>query len=88
MEHQQNATPAVLQNRELFIKITRARMPFGKYKGRLLIDMPEPYILWLRQKGFPKGELGRMLEVIYEVQLNGLDRIFDPMRGVKSELYR
>lgn len=65
---------------ELMLKLAKTRMPFGKYKGRLLIDLPEPYVIWFSQKGFPDGELGRMLGIIYEVKLNGLEYLFKPLR--------
>lgn len=48
-------------------------MPFGKFKDRLLIDLPEHYIVWFRQKGFPEGELGEMMSAVYELKLNGLE---------------
>lgn len=51
----------------------RMEMPFGKYTGTRLIDLPEPYLVWFHQKGFPEGKLGRQLELIYEVKLNGLE---------------
>jgi len=66
--------PAVL------LKLARTRMPFGRYKGRLLIDLPEPYVLWFANKGFPEGELGRMLKILYEVKINGLEYLFKPLR--------
>jgi len=66
--------PAVL------LKLARTRMPFGKYKGRLLIDLPEPYVIWFAKKGFPEGELGRMLNVLYEVKMNALEYLFKPLR--------
>jgi uncharacterized protein (DUF3820 family) len=53
---------------------------FGKYKGRLLIDLPRPCVIWFAKKGFPEGELGRMLEVLYEVKMNGLEYLFKPLR--------
>jgi len=65
---------------ELMLKIAKTRMPFGRYKGRLLIDIPEPYVVWFSQKGFPKGELGQMLNIIYEVKVNGLEYLFKPLR--------
>lgn len=55
-------------------------MPFGKYAGRLLIDLPESYVLWFFDKGFPKGELGILLGLLYEIKLNGLDDLVNPLR--------
>ena len=60
--------------------LARTRMPFGKYKGRLLIDLPEPYVVWFSRKGFPGGKLGEMLRIIYEIKANGLEYLFDPLR--------
>ena len=62
------------------IKLTRITMPFGKYQGRLLIDLPESYVLWFHDKGFPEGELGRLLGLLYEIKLNGLDDLINPLR--------
>lgn len=50
-------------------------MPFGKYKGTYLIDLPEHYVVWYYNKGFPKGKLGDQLKLIYELKLNGLEDI-------------
>lgn len=58
---------------EYFLKILNTEMPFGKYKGRRLIELPEDYVMWFARKGFPAGKLGEMLKCIYEIQLNGLD---------------
>lgn len=55
-------------------------MPFGKFQGRLLIDLPEPYVVWFAQQGFPKGKLGDQLRAIYEIKVNGLEYLFDPLR--------
>jgi uncharacterized protein len=62
------------------IELAEARMPFGKYQGRLLIDLPEPYMVWFSQQGFPKGKLGDQLRTIYEIKVNGLEYLFDPLR--------
>jgi uncharacterized protein len=70
----------ILPDREYLLKFANAKMPFGKYTGRLLIDLPEPYVVWFRQKGFPKGELGEMFSLLYEIKVNGLDYLFDPFR--------
>ncbi|QOD60494.1 DUF3820 family protein [Polaribacter haliotis] len=64
-----------LQNRQFLIDLSKMKMPFGKYKGRFLIDLPEHYIVWYRTKGFPKGKLGLQMQLVYELQLNGLEDI-------------
>jgi len=61
-------------------ELAAMRMPFGKHAGRRLIDLPEPYVVWLAQQGFPPGKLGRMLQAVYEIKLNGLEFLFDPLR--------
>ncbi|MEI8012130.1 MAG: DUF3820 family protein [Candidatus Omnitrophota bacterium] len=65
---------------EYLFKLLQARMPFGKYKNQLLIDLPETYLCWFSRKGFPKSSLGMMLESIYEIKLNGLEGLLDPIR--------
>lgn len=67
-------------DRTQLLKLARTRMPYGKYAGSLLVDLPEPYLVWMRQEGFPKGELGNMLQCMYEVKVNGLEYLFDPLR--------
>jgi hypothetical protein len=62
------------------LELAQARMPFGKYQGRLLIDLPEPYVVWFGQQGFPEGKLGDQLRTIYEIKVNGLEYLFDPLR--------
>jgi uncharacterized protein (DUF3820 family) len=67
-------------DREYLLQLVRARMPFGKYKDVLLVDLPETYIMWFARKGFPKGKLGGMLQSLYEIKLNGLDSLLEPIR--------
>jgi uncharacterized protein (DUF3820 family) len=67
-------------DRAYFLKLARMRMPFGKYANRLLIDLPESYVIWFKQKGFPSGDLGNMLQIVYEIKVNGLEHLFDPFR--------
>lgn len=55
-------------------------MPFGKYKGRLLADLPGHYLNWFARDGFPKGELGRLLQLMQEIDHNGLKPLLDPLR--------
>lgn len=54
-------------------------MPFGKYSGRKLIKLPEPYLVWFNKQGFPQGKLGQQLALIYEVKLNGLEGMLTPL---------
>lgn len=61
------------------IKLANTKMPFGKYAGRYLIDLPEPYVVWFKQKGFPAGELGRQLEAVLELKMNGLEYLVRPL---------
>lgn len=56
-------------------RLAQAKMPFGKYVGRLLIELPEPYVVWFHRQGFPKGELGDMLNTVYEIKVNGLEQL-------------
>lgn len=60
--------------------LAKTLMPFGKYEGRPLIDLPEDYLVWFAGKGFPPGKLGEMLQEVYEIKLNGLEYLFDPLR--------
>ena len=62
------------------VKIANMSMPFGKYQGRALIDLPEPYLLWFAGKGFPEGELGRLLQLTLEIQINGLNDLIYPLK--------
>jgi uncharacterized protein (DUF3820 family) len=71
----------------LLLKLAAYRMPYGKYAGRLLIDLPEPYVVWFANKGFPKGELGEMLRIVHEIKVNGLEYLFDPLRQESTQLH-
>lgn len=59
----------------LLEELANYKMPFGKYKGTYLIDIPEYYIIWYKNKGFPEGKLGNMLHLVYELKLNGLENL-------------
>ncbi|MCG8617867.1 MAG: DUF3820 family protein [Desulfobacterales bacterium] len=61
-----------------FLRLGVLRMPYGKYKGQRLVDLPEPYLVWFSQKGFPKGQLGEDLKAVYEIKRNGLEYLFNP----------
>lgn len=56
------------------------RMPFGKYKGRLLCDLPVEYLEWFKREGFPEGKLGMLLSTIYEIKINGLEELLKPLK--------
>lgn len=62
------------------IQIANFKMPFGKYQGRRLIDVPEEYLLWFRQKGFPPGELGLLMGLTLEVKIEGLEQLITPLK--------
>jgi uncharacterized protein (DUF3820 family) len=70
----------MLSDKEYLLKLAKARMPSGRYKDMLLIDLPEWYIVWTANNGFPDGELGDMLKCVYEIKLNGLEYLFKPLR--------
>jgi uncharacterized protein (DUF3820 family) len=67
-------------DRALLLSLVSTKMPFGKYKDRLLCDVPEYYLNWFRRKGFPKGKLGIQLETLYEIKLNGLEYLLEPLK--------
>ena len=67
-------------NYDDLIKIANMKMPFGKFKGVDLIDLPEPYVVWFHINGFPEGELGRLLAQVYEIKVNGLEHLFEPLK--------
>lgn len=62
------------------LRLATAQMPYGKYQGRLLIDLPEPYVVWLVRNQLPEGELGRQLLEIYEIKVNGLEALLRPLQ--------
>ncbi len=61
------------------IDLANARMPFGKHQGKLLIELPENYLVWYHSKGFPAGKLGLQLNQMYEIKLNGLEKLIYPL---------
>ncbi|EDP95423.1 DUF3820 family protein [Kordia algicida OT-1] len=58
---------------KLLIELAHAKMPFGKYEGSYLVNLPERYLIWYRQKGFPKGKLGKQMEQMLDIKINGLE---------------
>lgn len=69
----------MLSNPQELVDLANTKMPFGKYQNTLLINLPEYYVVWYKQKGFPKGKLGKQLELIYEIKLNGLEHLIKPL---------
>ena len=67
--------------REDILAIANTSMPFGKYQGRPLIDLPEEYLIWFANKGFPKGRLGQLMALTLDCKANGLDDVIKPLRG-------
>jgi uncharacterized protein len=68
-------------NGEALLSLAATKMPFGRYEGRPIIDLPESYLLWFQQKGFPEGTLGRLMALALEIKVNGLERLVDEALG-------
>ena len=67
-------------NPEILTELVKMRMPFGKYKGVIVANLPEAYLVWFKQNGFPAGKLGMLLSTMYEIKLNGLEYLLKPLR--------
>lgn len=71
---------------KILLSLVQMQMPYGKYQGRLLCDLPISYLEWFNRKGFPKGRLGILLHTIYEIKLNGLITLLDPLKkGIQTK---
>ena len=66
---------------ETMQRLVTTKMPFGKYKDTLICNLPEAYLVWFHQKGFPKGTIGMLLATMYEIKLNGLEYLLNPLRN-------
>ncbi len=73
--------PAPISDAKVLLEIVSTKMPFGRYEGTLICDLPESYIVWFKQKGFPKSRLGILLETMYEIELNGLNELLRPLKA-------
>ena len=67
----------------VLLELIKTKMPYGKYKDWALCDLPEPYLVWYKQKGFPQGKLGQQLGLMYEIKLNGLEYL---LKKLKKEI--
>ena len=67
-------------NSQILQDLVKMQMPFGKYKGRLICDLPEYYLIWYQNKGFPEGKLGMLLYTMYEIKVNGLEYLLKHLR--------
>lgn len=69
---------------QVLLDILKEEMPFGKYKGTLLCNLPVSYLEWFYEKGFPDGKLGMLLSTIYEIKINGLEYLLRPLKSIKQ----
>ena len=77
MEQNRDTNPT---DPQILVELVRIRMPFGKYKNRILCDLPESYLAWFHRKGFPPERIGVLLSALYEIKLNGLEYLLKPIR--------
>lgn len=82
------ADPAVISlsdsSAEELLAAASMPMPFGRFKGTRLIDLPEPYVVWFKGQGWPAGKLGQRMGLIYEIKLNGLEKLVRPLLDKKT----
>ena len=65
---------------QLLKELVTTPMPYGKYAGHVIADIPEHYLVWMARDGFPKGKLGNLLGLMYEIRLNGLEGLLKPLK--------
>lgn len=70
-------------DKEILMDLVTKKMPYGKYKGKLLCDIPEHYLVWMNRTGFPEGKLGMWLNTLYEIRLNGLEHILEGLKKIR-----
>jgi uncharacterized protein len=63
------------------LDLVKMQMPYGKYKGYLICNIPESYLLWYKDKGFPKGKLGDLMATMFEIRMNGLEYLLTPLKN-------
>lgn len=69
-----------MYNKENLIQLVRITMPFGKYQGKRLCDVPEEYLLWMQRKGFPQGHLGELMAMMLEIRIHGVEDVLLPLK--------
>lgn len=67
------------------VELVNSKMPYGKYKGFYICDIPEHYLVWYKQKGFPNGNLGVLMALMFEIQLNGLEYLLKPIKESRNK---
>jgi len=65
----------------LLIQLLETPIPFGKYQGKMIIDLPEAYLLWFQRKGFPNGEIGKLLQLALEIEISGSTELVKSLRN-------
>jgi uncharacterized protein (DUF3820 family) len=70
----------MMPDHSILLDLVKVKMPFGKYKDRLLCDLPVSYLEWMHSKGFPQSKLGMQLHTIYEIKINGLEALLQPLK--------
>ena len=65
----------------LLLDLVKMQMPYGRYKGSLICNLPESYLLWYKDKGFPKGKLGDLMATMFEIRVNGLEFLLTPLKN-------
>ena len=76
----------MLGDPQLLNELVSMRMPFGKYKGTILSNLPVSYLEWFNRKGFPAGKLGMLLQTMFEIKLNGLEYLLDPLKKKNNRM--
>lgn len=72
-------------NKDQLVAIAQTLMPFGKYKNRPLLDLPEEYLLWMKKQGFPNGPLGKLLALTLELKTQGVDDVLQPLKAAAQQ---
>ena len=74
------ANESIEEGKNILMQIVSTQMPYGKYKGSLIYKLPISYLEWFNRQGFPKNKLGMMLSTMYEIKLNGLEYLLNPLK--------